>query len=325
MDGQRYILTVLNQRVAILRTGAEWRMDNAAGTVAVEPIEPILNANLIQRGVSVLESPLDIPLTPGPDSFGIYDLATGRRIDPAQSGRDFSRPTAILCRTEITILPSSNEFYRAFQGEWVFWAFREGLPPNVEIRDGQLAIWSPAWAYREARTEIARSHRLAVSSFGGWWGETVRVSVAAPPALQLLRVRIGRQRIDLAPIQPGRFQGSLPLLADADYSHTAQIEYISEGRLERRMGDLHLSQLNGVALETENGWKPFNSALDIDIENFQSRRILVRLPSNWEGEKRQPEDWVFLEGDHFCQRHHRSVSSLRDSFYGIGEPLLMSM
>jgi len=49
------------------------------------------------------------------------------------------------------------------------------------------------------------------------------------------------------------------------------------------------------------------------------------LPSHWEGEERQPDDWVFLEGDHFCQRHHRSVSSLRDSLYGVGEPLLLSI
>ena len=325
MDGQRYILTILDQRVPILRTGAEWRMDNVEGMVEVEPIQSVLQADLIQRGVSALASPLDIPLTPDPDPFGIYDLATGRRIDPAQGGKDFNGPIAILCRAGITIHPSSTEFYRAFQDEWIFSAFRGGLPASLEIRDGGLAIWGQMWTYREARTETARSNRMAVSSFGGWWGETVRVSVAAEPGLQLLRVRIGSQRIDLAQTQHGRFHGNLPLLPGADYSSAAQIEYIDEGRLERRMGDLHLSEVNGVALETENGWKPFNSSLDIDIEYFQARRILTRLPQDWEGEKRHPEDWVFLEGDHFCQRPRRSVSSLRDSLYGVGEPLLLSI
>lgn len=325
MDGQRYILTILNQRVPILRTGAEWRMDNTEGTVTVEPIQSVLQADLIQRGVSALASPLDIPLTPDPDTFGIYDLVTGRRIDPAQGSQDFNRPTAILCRAGIAIQPSSKEFYRAFQDEWIFLAFRDGLPANLEIRDGGVAIWSPVWTCREARNEGVRSNRMAVSSFGGWWGETVRVSVAAVPGLQLLRVRVGSQRIDLAQTQPGRFRGDLPLLAGADYSSTAQIEYIHEGRLERRMGDLHVSEVNGVALEKENGWKPLDSSLDIDIDYFQARRILVRLPSNWEGEERQPDDWVFLEGDHFCQRHHRSVSSLRGSLYGVGEPLLLSI
>jgi RNA polymerase sigma factor (sigma-70 family) len=325
MDGERYILTITDQRVAILRTGAEWRIDIPGGTLAVEPIQPVLQANIIQRGVPVLESPLDILLTPKPDPFGIYDLPTGRRIDPAQAGRDFRRPTAILCREGITMLPPSKEFYRAFQGDWVFWAFREGLPPDFEIRDGELVIWNPDWAHPEGGTAIARSKKLAVSSFGGWWGETVRVSVAAPPSLQLLRVRLGSQRVELAPIQPGRFQGKLPLVAGDDYSANAHIECISEGRLERRIGDPQISEINGVALETENGWKPFDRSLDIDIEYFKSRRILVRLPSNWEGEERQPEDWVFLEGDHFCQRYHRSVSSLRDSLYGVGEPLVLSI
>jgi hypothetical protein len=322
---QRYILTILNQRVPISRTGAEWRMDNAEGTVAVQPIKSVVQADLIQRGVSALASPLDIPLTPAPDLFAVYDLATGRRIDLAQGGKDFNRPTAILCRAGIAIHPPSNEFYRAFQDEWIFSAFRDGLPADLEIRDGGLAIWSPVWTYREPRTETARSKRMAVSSFGGWWGETVRVSVAAVPGLQLLRVRVGNQRIDLRQTQPGCFQGNLPLRASADYSSTAEIEYINEGRLKRRIGDLHLSSVYGVALETENGWKPFDNSLDIDIEYFQARRILVRLPSNWEGEERQSDDWVFLEGDHFCQRHHRSVSSLRDSLYGVGEPLLLSI
>jgi RNA polymerase sigma factor (sigma-70 family) len=325
IDGQRYILTILNQRIPILRTGAEWRMDNATGTVVIEPIQPVLRADLIQRGVSALESPLDILLTPSPDSLAIYDLTTGRQIDPAQSNKNLNRPTAILYRAGITIHPSSTEFYRAFRGEWTLSAFRSGLPPNLEIRDGGLAIWSAASTLRETKAETARFGRMAVSSFGGWWGETVRVSVAATPGLQLLRVRLGRQRIDLVEAQPGRFRGKLPLLAGAEYSSTAQIEYINEGRLEQQTGDLHVSEVNGVAFETENGWKPFDSSLDIDIEYFQSRRVLVRLPANWEGERRQHDDWVFLEGDHFCQRHHRSVSSLRDSLYGVGEPLLLSI
>ena len=325
MDGQRYILAITNQRVPILRTGAEWRMDNAGGAVVVEPIQPVLQADLIQRGVSTLESPLDIPLTPHPDPLAIYDLSTGRRIDHTLSGKELNRPTAILCRAGSTLCPSSREFYRAFQDEWIFWAFRSGLPANLEIRDGGLAIWSAASTVREDKAETARSRRMAVSSFGGWWGETVRMSVAAAPGLQLLRVRLGGQRIDLAPTEPGRFRGRLPLLAGADYSGTAQIEYINEGRLERQTGDLHVAEVNGVALETENGWKPLDSSLDIDIDYFQARRVFVRLPSNWEGEKRQPDDWVFLEGDHFCQRHHRSVSSLRDSLYGVREPLLLSI
>lgn len=324
MDGDRYILTIADRRVVVLRTGVEWRMDNVEGSLAVEPIHPTLQANLIQRGVPALERPLDIPLTPDPDPFGIYDLPTGRRIDPARSSTDFRRPIAILCRVGI-VLPPSREFYRAFRGEWIFWAFREGLPPNFDIRDGELTIWSPDCAHREIGPAIARSKKLFVSSFGGWWGETVRVSVVAPPNLQLLRIRLGSQRVELAPTQPDRFEGKLPLLAGGDYSASAHIECISEGRLERRVADFQVSEINGVALETENGWKPFDRSLDIDIEYFQSKRILVHLPSSWEGEKRKPEDWVFLEGDHFCQRHHRSVSSFRDSLYGVGEPLVLSI
>ena len=324
MDGERYILTIADHRVAVLRTGAEWRMDNVEGTLAFEPIQPILQANLVQRGVLALDSPLDIHLTPDPDPFGFYDLSTGQRVDAARSGRDFRRPTAILCRAEI-VLPPSREFYRAFQGEWIFWAFREGLPPDFSIREGELTIWSPDGPYREAGPAIAPPKKLVVSSSGGWWGETARVSVVAPPNLQLLRLRLGSQRVELAPTQPGRFEGKLPLLAGGDYSASAQIECISEGRLERRTTDFHVSEINGVALETENGWKPFDCSRDIDIEYFQSRLILARLPASWMGEERKPEDWVFLEGDHFCQRNHRSVSSFRDSLYGVGEPLVLSI
>ncbi len=116
------------------------------------------------------------------------------------------------------------------------------------------------------------------------------------------------------------------MLAGVDYAASAQIESISGGRLERRIADFQVSEINGVALETENGWKPFDRSRDIDIEYFQSRRILVPLPPSWEGEERKlPEDWVFLEGDHFCQRHHGSVSSFRDSLYGVGEPLVLSI
>jgi hypothetical protein len=93
----------------------------------------------------------------------------------------------------------------------------------------------------------------------------------------------------------------------------------------RRWGNLHFSELSGAAFETENGWKPFDGSLDLDIDYFQARRVLVRLPLKWNGEERKPDDWVFLEGDHFCQRHHQSLLSLKDSLYGVGEPLLLSI
>lgn len=325
MDGQRYTLTILDQRVSILRTEAEWRMDNAEGILEIEPNQSVVHADLIHRGVSALADPIEIHLTPAPDPFGLYDLATGKLIDHAARGRDFNRPTAILCRAGITLEPSSREFYRAFRAEWIFWAFRDGLPANLEIRDGELVIWSRAQTYREATAGAGRTNRMEVCSFGGWWGETVRVSVAATQGLQLLRIRVGTQRIDLVPTGQGRFQGSLPLLAGNNYSSTAQIEYINEGRLEQRTADLSLSRVNGVALEKETGWQSFESSLDIDIEYFQERRLLARLPSDWEGETRLPEDWVFLEGDHFCQRPRRTISSLRDSLYGVGEPLWLSL
>ena len=325
MDGQRYILKILDQSVPILSTGAEWRMENAAGVLEVEPIHSALQADLKQGRVSALASPLSILLTPDPEPFGIYDLATGRRIDPLQRGHDFNRPTALLCKAGVTTYPSSPEFYRAFEDKWVFLAFRGGLPADLEIREGELAIWSPGWILREARPEPARSNRMAITSSGGWWGETVQVYVATVPGLQLLRVQAGSQRFDLTQKQPGHFQGSLALLAGVDYNCTAQIECINEGRLERRTGDLQFSEVNGVALETENGWKPFDNSRDIDIDYFQERRILARFPPDWQREKRKPEDWVFLEGDHFCQRPRPSVSSLRDSLHGVGEPLWLSV
>ncbi len=323
MDGERYILTIIDQRIPILKTEAGWRLDNLEGRVAVEPTHPVLQVDLIQRGVSALGEALEIHLVPRQEPFVIYDLASGTRIDPTKGGFDFRRPAAVLHQSGISIVPSPKEYFRAFQGEWIFSAFREGLSPDLEIRDGDLIIWSPPSPEMENRTQATLFHRLTVSSGGGWWGEIVPVSVNSD--LQLLRIRVGNQQIEVTKTPPNPFRGNLELLAGVDYGATAQIEYINKGRLERQPGNLHVATLSGVAIETENGWKPLNSALDIDIEYFQSRKVLTSLPLDWEGEKRQPEDWVFLEGDHFCQRPRRSISSLKDSLHGVGEPLRLSI
>jgi RNA polymerase primary sigma factor len=325
-DASRYVLTIANQRVPVARNGLEWQLEGIHETMRFEPTEATLKADLLQRGVSVLDEPIAVPLTPEPHSFCIYDLLTGRQLDPLKPGRDFSRPTALLCRAGLTVFPQATEFHRGFKDEWIFWAFREGLPAELEIRHVDSIIWAVAQAQagQDPRCDDVQPDRITLHSPGGWWGQQVKISVDVPSEFEILRMRTGSQIVEFTPNGPGLFRGNLSLIPDQEYS-VARIECFHRGRLERQIGQLRIREVNGVAIDSESGWRSLDGSLDVDIEYFRAKRLLVNLPSYWQGEQRQLDDWVLLEGDHFCHRPRRRVSSLGYALYGVGEPLRLSV
>ena len=323
-NNSRYVMTIANQRIPVIREGSSWHFAGISDRLQVGLSEAQVTADLLEKGVSILGEQVRISLTPEPDAFCMYDLGTGRKLEASLPPHQLSRPTAFICRDDVEISCASGEFYRAFGGRWTFWAFRDGVPADLELRQHDLVVWTTAAVEEDKCRRTGSIPTVVVKSLGGWWGEEVSVSVTAPDGVEVRALRIGDQIVGLAPNGANSFRGRLQLLPGQEYS-AAQVEYVDGGSLKRQRTELRIAEVNGVAIGSETGWKALDSSRDIDISYFSARRLQVKLPSHWRGEQRNIEDWVLLEGDHFCHRPRRPVSSLGNSLYGVGEPLTLSV
>lgn len=322
-DFSRYVLTMADQRLPVVRNGSEWRISGISDFIQIDLSQGELKADLLAKGVSVLAEPVILRLTPAPELLNIYDLNTGHRLNLSISKSECSRPVAVIARADLSLSQPSREYVRVFNGEWICWAFRDGLPATLEILDGDLVLWSLE-DQEESAVNLVYRDKISVKLSAGWWGEKVTVAVSAPTCVQVRGLRTGDQAVLLSPVESGTFRGKLEVHPGQDYSG-AEIEFVEKSRLKRQTVKISSPEINGVALETEAGWIALDSSRDIDIEYFRGKRLLVRLPSLWLGEQRSIEDWVLLEGDHFCHRPRRHLSSLGLSLFGVGAPLTLSV
>jgi hypothetical protein len=287
LRNSRYVLTIGAQRLPIIREESGWKSAGLTDSLEVDLSQTSIKVDLLEKGTSVLGDQILLSLAPEVDSFSMYDLGTGRRLDLTVSGAELSRPIAIICRQNLSLSCTSGEFCRVFDGDWICWAFRDGLPSDLKIQDG-LILWATASVAKDKNTGVTSSPSILVHSPGGWWGEEVPLAVRAPGEQQLRAIRIGDQVFTLSRDGSGSIRGRMQLLPDQEYS-AAQIEYLDGNTLKRLKTEIRIAEVNGVAIESETGWKPLDDSRDIDISYFSTRRLKVKLPSHWRGSNIAPK------------------------------------
>jgi hypothetical protein len=123
----------------------------------------------------------------------------------------------------------------------------------------------------------------------------------------------------------GKVRGSLVLSPNVDYNRVpVSIECESNGRLRRIAASLQIGPLNGIAVETEEGWKVFKERADMDVEYLRSHRVLTNVPSHYDGDPLEVGDWAWMEGDHFCGRPRNTASMIGGALHALGESLRLA-
>jgi hypothetical protein len=85
-----------------------------------------------------------------------------------------------------------------------------------------------------------------------------------------------------------------------------------------------MGPLNGVAVETEEGWKVFKDSADMDAEYLRSHRVMTQVPTHFNGDLLGTEDWAWMEGDHFCGRPQKTAATIGGTLHALGESLRLS-
>ena len=85
-----------------------------------------------------------------------------------------------------------------------------------------------------------------------------------------------------------------------------------------------MGAIQGIAIETEEGWKALKETADMDAEYLRVHRIVTRLPRRFDGDDVSIDDWAWMEGSHFCGRPRASPSVLGEAVHAVGDPLRLS-
>jgi hypothetical protein len=321
----RYVLVLgAGRRVPISREGDEYVLNVPDGKLEIDLREPTIIVDLHRRQVTCLPEPLTIRLAPEDRDFAFYDQR-GALLPYGEEEFESRQRYLLLCRSkcEVTVQPAEIYVRRVFQGEWTVHAYRDGIPNTLEIHKDGVAIWTLPYQSPAHRT-IARKPR--VDCPGGRWGERAIATVHHIDGSVPRHLVVGSVRIPIETARNGKYQGVITLSPNVDYRRVpVRLECEWEGRLRRISADLTMGSLNGIAIDTEEGWKAFREAADVDAEYLSAHRLLTLLPSHYGGEAVASEDWVWMEGDHFCERPRNTASTIGRSLHAIGESLNLSI
>jgi DNA-directed RNA polymerase alpha subunit len=321
----RYAL-VLNsvRRIPLTRQGEEYRLDVPGGKVLVELKEPVVTVDLQRSQTSCVQEPFSITLAPEEYGFAFYDQS-GRILAVGEERFDADSAYLLLCRSSLSVTNEPEEALqrRVFGGDWTLRSYRNGVPPELEIRSEGKIIWTkPTFTPASARS----TQRLKSSCPGGEWGQAVAFTVHPSDDSVPKHLLLNGSRIPLEETPGGNFKGTVILSPDVDYAHrTAIVECEWNGRLRRLPADLAMGPITGVAIETEQGWKPFRAGSGIDTEYLRTHKIMTRLPGNFDGAPRATEEWAWMEGEHFCRRPRSTAMTIGESLYAVGEPLRLAV
>jgi hypothetical protein len=322
----RYVL-VLNgvRHVPITRQSDEYRFESPCGVLEIDLTSEVATLDLRRRQVSCMAEPLSLVLHPESSDFAFYDLSNGERLAYGDETLKPNHGYALLSKSTLTINEEALEMRRVFGGDWIIRAFRNGVPKSLEIRRDGALIWNAPEDPRDSGP-ARQLPRARVSCGGGRWGEKVSLTIQAPSEFLPTHLILDGERTPLKCTTAGVYGGTMTLSPEVDYDRVrTRVECLWKGRLRWLNGDLVMGRIQGIAIESEVGWKILRENKDMDSEYLHTRRIWARLPLRYEGDDVLAADWAWMEGAHFCGRPRTAATAIGSTVYAIGEPLRLSL
>jgi len=317
----RYVLVLYNgKRVTATRRDGEYRLE---GKLEVDLTTHEVTIDLRLNQVSCLPKPLSITLTPEDTEFVFYDLASGESLPGGNEKFIQCHPYALLARSSLETTVETHEMRRVFDGEWILSAYRNGIPPSLEIlRNGQV-VWTTRDISEPSNGRLAPKFRAACA--GGRWGEPATFTVEPIPEMTATHLLICGRRIPLEMSTAGICRASLALSPDLSFENLrVRVECITKNRVRWFGAELTMGPVQGISIETEDGWKVLKETADMDAEYLRLHRIVTRLPSRFDGEDVSIDDWAWMEGPHFCGRPRTSASVVGGTVHAVGDSLRLS-
>jgi hypothetical protein len=318
----RYVFVLdSGRRVTAAQREDQYRLD---GKLEVDLTRHAVSVDLRLKQVSCLPQPLCIPLTPEGYDFVFYDLATGEALPYGSEKLILGHPYALLARSSLETTIEAIEMLRVFDGSWILRAYRNGVPPSLQIcRDGRILWTTPDTSETNSESQAPKFH---ISCTGGRWGELATFTLRAIPELTPTHLLIDGKRIPVELLTGGTYRASVTLTPDANYNRIhARVECIANARVRWFGAELTMGTIEGIAIETEDGWKVLKETADMDAEYLRVHRIVTRLPSRFHGDDVSISDWTWMEGSHFCGRPRTSASLVGEAVHAVGDPLRLSV
>jgi hypothetical protein len=318
----RYVFVLdSGRRVIATQWEDEYRLD---GKLEVNLTRNVVSVDLRLKQVSVLPQPVCIALTPEGYDFVFYDLATGEALPYGNEKFDLRHPYALLARSSLDTTIEAIEMLRVFEGLWTLRAYRNGVPPSLEIRQESRILWTTP--DRSETNSESQSPKFHISCTGGRWGELATLTMRGIPELTPTHLLVDGKRLPCELSIGGTYRAFVTLAPDTHYGRIhPRVECISNGRVRWFGAELTMGTIEGIAIETEDGWKVLKESADMDAEYLRVHRIVTRLPSRFEGDDVSISDWTWMEGSHFCGRPRTSASVVGEAVHAVGDPLRLSV
>lgn len=322
---KRYALVLGNgRRISLTREVDGYTAGVPGGKIEVDLSEVRLAVDLQRGQLSCLPTPLSIELAPPDHDFTIYG-PDGRQLTDCDSDVEPNRAHLLLCRCDcdVTIEPEEHRIRRVFGGDWVLRAYLQGIPNDLEIRKADKILWTTPI---RTKTPSTPKWKPRAVSKGGAWGEMTSVALEYLDEGLPTHLIVGSNRIRLERVSAHSFRGPMILSANVDYGKAVvRLECEYNGRLRRVPATLQMGTVNGIAVETEEGWKVFEEGADMDSFYLQSHRLLAQVPSHYDGDPCGSEEWAWMEGDHFCGRPGKAPRAIGHDIHALGESLRLSV
>jgi hypothetical protein len=200
--------------------------------------------------------------------IGFFDLSSGTELALDQVSSRANRGTVILHSSAATVRPEAPEFVAVFDGNWRLSVFRQGLPQDLTLLEGDRFRWQPA--SQRAETKSMSDPAISVRIENGWWGNEVGVCVAcaAGIVLQPRTLIVDGQSVSLTPKSPGEWWGKVRLQPKQDRSKRGDLFCEEDGWIRRRSVPISPPHSAGVAVEGEDGWITLTNASDTDARSL---------------------------------------------------------
>jgi hypothetical protein len=318
----RYVLVLdSGKRVQVTQHEGEYKME---GRLEVDLTAEVVTVDLRRGQISCLPKPISVSLTPEGYDFVFYDLTTGKPLLYGNEGVVQNHPLALLARSALSTTIEALETRRVFDGTWTLRAYRNGVPGDFAIRRDGQTVWMPEDTYQA--TSSAPAARLRIACPGGRWGEPASFTVHPVPDTTPTHLLIGGRRVQLENATEGTYRASVHLTPDVNYeSASVRVECNWRNRVKWFGAELTIGSVEGIAIETEDGWKVLKETADMDAAFLAIHRILARVPTRFGGDRVSIDDWAWMEGSHFCGRPRTSAMVLGATVHAVGEPLRLSV
>ena len=323
LTASRYVLVLDNgKRFPLTRHQDEYTVELPHRKLEVDLSEAIVKVDLMRQQSSCLDEPIAIGLAPQGYDFAFYGL-NGQML-PYGEERFESKGGYLICRSTCEVKGEPIDTYarRVFRGDWTIRVYRPGIPKGLEIHKGDIVLWTN---HQQASRTANPIEKPKVVCGGGRWGQPADFTVELMDNAIPSHLLVNGNRMPLERTATGKFRGALVLSPNIDYDRApVRVECESNGRLRWISARLQMGPLNGIAVETEEGWKVFKEAADMDAEYLRSHRVMTQVPAHFNGDQLGIEDWAWMEGDHFCGRPRNTASTIGGTLFALGESLRLS-